>query len=76
MLRAGEAQEVVELFGGHYNIPLIHRDASDLFLGRLDGVSDPEEKRKIIGASFIEVFDEEASRIDRADFRHAGNALS
>ena len=72
LLRAGEAQEVVELFGGHYNIPLIHRDASDLFLGRLDGVSDPEEKRKIIGASFIEVFDEEANKIDGADFLAQG----
>ena len=41
LLRAGEADEVVALFGGHYNIPLIHRDASGLFLGRLDGVSDP-----------------------------------
>ena len=42
LLRAGEAEEVVALFGGHYNIPLIHRDAADLFLGQLDGVSDPE----------------------------------
>ena len=65
LLRAGEAEEVVALFGGHYNIPLIHKDASGLFLGRLDGVSDPEKKRKIIGASFIEVFEEEA-RASRA----------
>ena len=49
LLRAGEAKEVVRLFGGHYNIPLIHKDATELFLGRLDGVSDPEQKRKIIG---------------------------
>ena len=72
LLRAGEAEEVVALFGGHYNIPLVHRDASELFLGRLDGVSDPEEKRKIIGASFIEVFEEEANAIEGAAFLAQG----
>ena len=63
---------MVALFGGHYNIPLIHRDASALFLGRLDGVSDPELKRKIIGASFIEVFEEEAKQIEGAAFLAQG----
>ena len=63
---------MVALFGGHYNIPLIHRDASELFLGRLDGVSDPEQKRKIIGAGFIEVFEEEANRIEGAAFLAQG----
>ena len=72
LLRAGEAEEVVALFGGHYNIPLIHRDASGLFLGRLNGVSDPEQKRKIIGASFIEVFEEEAKQIEGAAFLAQG----
>jgi GMP synthase (glutamine-hydrolysing) len=72
LLRKGEAEEVVSLFGGHYNIPLIHKNASDLFLGRLAGVSDPEEKRKIIGTSFIEVFDEEAGKIDAARFLAQG----
>ncbi|HBD51090.1 MAG TPA: glutamine-hydrolyzing GMP synthase, partial [Alphaproteobacteria bacterium] len=72
LLRAGEAEEVVALFGGHYNIPLIHRDASAMFLGQLTGVSDPEQKRKIIGASFIEVFDEEANRIEGAAFLAQG----
>jgi len=72
LLRKGEAEEVVSLFGGHYNIPLIHKDASELFLGRLAGVSDPEEKRKIIGSSFIEVFDEEAVNIDDARFLAQG----
>ena len=72
LLRAGEAEEVVALFGGHYNIPVVHRDASELFLGRLDGVSDPEEKRKIIGASFIEVFEEEANAIEGAAFLAQG----
>ena len=71
-LRAGEAEEVVALIGGHYNIQLIHQDASGLFLGRLDGVSDPEEKRKIIGASFIEVFEEEAKAIEGAAFLAQG----
>ena len=60
------------LFGGHYNIPLIHCDASGLFLGRLDGLSDPEQKRKIIGASFIEVFEEEAKQIEGAAFLAQG----
>jgi GMP synthase (glutamine-hydrolysing) len=72
LLRKGEAEEVVSLFDGHYNIPLIHKNASDLFLGRLAGVSDPEEKRKIIGTSFIEVFDEEAGKIDAARFLAQG----
>ena len=45
MMRAGEAEEVVGLFRDHYNIPLIHADETDLFLGELEGVTDPEEKR-------------------------------
>ena len=72
LMRAGEAEEVVSLFTGQYNIPLVHKDASELFLTRLDGVDDPEEKRKIIGASFIEVFDEEAAKISDAGFLAQG----
>ena len=72
LLRKGEAEEVSSLFGGHYNIPLIHIDASDMFLRRLNGISDPEEKRKIIGASFIEVFDREAGKIEGARFLAQG----
>ncbi len=72
LLRQGEADEVVRLFQGHYNIPLVHRDASDLFLGRLSGVSDPEQKRKIIGSTFIDVFDEEAKKLGGADFLAQG----
>ncbi|MGB0180421.1 MAG: glutamine-hydrolyzing GMP synthase [Candidatus Puniceispirillales bacterium] len=72
LMRQGEADEVIKLFGGQYNIPLIHEDASDLFLSRLDGVTDPEEKRKIIGAAFIEVFDQAASKIDGATFLAQG----
>jgi GMP synthase (glutamine-hydrolysing) len=72
LLRAGEAEEVVRLFRGHYNIPLVHRDASDLFLGKLDGVTDPEQKRKTIGATFIDVFDEEAKKLGGAEFLAQG----
>ena len=72
MMRKGEAEEVVSLFRDHYHIKLVHRDASDLFLGKLDGVSDPEKKRKIIGATFIDVFEEEANNIGGADFLAQG----
>ncbi|MSO85183.1 MAG: glutamine-hydrolyzing GMP synthase [Rhodospirillales bacterium] len=72
LMRAGEADEVVGLFRDHYNIALVHRDASDLFLGRLEGVSDPEKKRKIIGATFIDVFEEEARRVGDAKFLAQG----
>jgi len=72
LLRAGEAEQVVELFRGHYNIPLVARDASDLFLGKLDGVADPEQKRKIIGGTFIDVFEEEAAKAGGADFLAQG----
>ena len=72
LLRLGEADEVVRLFRGHYNIPLIHRDAGALFLEKLAGVTDPEEKRKAIGATFIDVFDEEARRIGGVEFLAQG----
>jgi GMP synthase (glutamine-hydrolysing) len=72
LMRQGEAEEVVRLFGDHYNIPLIHRDASDLFLGKLEGVDDPEKKRKIIGGLFIDVFDEEAHKVGGAGFLAQG----
>ncbi len=72
LLRQGEAEEVVALFRGHYNIPLVHRDASDLFLGKLAGIDDPEQKRKIIGATFIDVFDDEAKELGGAEFLAQG----
>jgi GMP synthase (glutamine-hydrolysing) len=72
LLREREAEEVVELFRGHYNIPLVHREAQDLFLGRLADIEDPEAKRKIIGGSFIDVFEEEAKRIGGAAFLAQG----
>jgi GMP synthase (glutamine-hydrolysing) len=72
LMRAGEADEVVGLFRDHYNIPLIHAEAADLFLGRLAGVSDPEQKRKIIGAAFIDVFDTESQKVGGAEFLAQG----
>jgi GMP synthase (glutamine-hydrolysing) len=76
LLRQNEADEVVALFRGHYNIPLVHADASDAFLGALEGVSDPEQKRKIIGRLFVETFEAEAAKIARdgksADFLAQG----
>ncbi len=72
LLREGEAAQVVDLFRDHYNIPLVHRDAAGLFLGKLDGVDDPEAKRKIIGGLFIDVFEEEANRIGGAGFLAQG----
>ncbi len=72
LLRLGEGDEVVSLFRDHYNIPLVHRDASALFLGKLAGVGDPEQKRKLIGATFIDGFDEEAHRAGGAEFLAQG----
>ncbi|MEO0466646.1 MAG: glutamine-hydrolyzing GMP synthase [Pseudomonadota bacterium] len=72
LMRANESAEVVGLFREHYNIPLVHVDASDLFLGQLAGVSDPERKRKIIGGLFIDVFEDEAKKIGGADFLAQG----
>ncbi len=63
LLREGEADEVVSLFRGHFNMPLVHVDASDAFLSALKGLGDPEAKRKAIGKLFIEAFEAEARRI-------------
>lgn len=72
MMRAGESEQVVELFRGAYSIPLIHEEAEDLFLGELKGVTDPETKRKIIGRLFIEIFDKCAKEIGDAAFLAQG----
>jgi len=72
LLRMGEADQVVGLFRDSYNIPLVHVQAQDLFIGALEGVSDPEVKRKTIGKLFIDVFDEEAKKIGGADFLAQG----
>jgi GMP synthase (glutamine-hydrolysing) len=72
LLRRDEARQVVELFRGHYNIPLIHVDAAEEFLTALAGVTDPETKRKTIGRLFIEIFDREAGKIEGAAFLAQG----
>jgi GMP synthase (glutamine-hydrolysing) len=66
LLRQGEAKEVVRTFRDHFHLKLIHVDASERFLSALEGVTDPEQKRKIIGRVFIEVFDEEAQKVEGA----------
>ena len=71
-MRQDEGQEVVSLFRGHYNIPLVHHDAGALFLAKLAGVVQPEQKRKIIGATFIDVFEEEGKKIGGADYLALG----
>jgi GMP synthase (glutamine-hydrolysing) len=72
LMRLGEADEVVGLFRDHYNIPLVHVDASEQFLSALAGVSDPETKRKTIGKHFIDVFEAEAKKIGGAEFLAQG----
>ena len=72
LMRASEAEQVVGLFRGSYNIPLVHVDASADFLAGLEGVTDPEKKRKFIGAEFINVFEAEAKKIGGADFLAQG----
>jgi GMP synthase (glutamine-hydrolysing) len=72
LMRANESEEVVITFRDRFNIKLVHRDASDLFLGQLEGVTDPELKRKTIGRLFIEVFEEEAAKLGGADFLGQG----
>jgi GMP synthase (glutamine-hydrolysing) len=64
-LRKDEAAQVVETFEGHFHVPLIHVQAQDRFLARLEGVSDPEEKRKAVGEEFIRVFEEESNRLGK-----------
>ncbi|MCR4265081.1 glutamine-hydrolyzing GMP synthase [Nitratireductor sp. ZSWI3] len=68
LMRKNEAADVVAMFREHYNLPLVLVDASDRFIGALEGESDPEKKRKTIGRLFIEVFEEEAGKLGGADF--------
>ena len=72
LLRAGEAEQVVSLFREHYDVPLVHVEAADLFLGALAGVTDPEAKRKMIGRLFVEVFEAEAAKLGGAGFLAQG----
>ncbi|MGF7157493.1 GMP synthase (glutamine-hydrolyzing) [Bartonella heixiaziensis] len=72
LMRKNEAQEVLTLFRDHYNVELIHVDAADMFLNALEGITDPEKKRKTIGRLFIEVFEEETKKIGGAEFLAQG----
>ncbi|MFI0395148.1 glutamine-hydrolyzing GMP synthase [Paracoccus jiaweipingae] len=72
LLRLNEGEDVVKMFREHYNIPLIHAQESDLFIGALEGVCDPEVKRKTIGRLFIDVFQKYAGQIEGAEFLAQG----
>jgi GMP synthase (glutamine-hydrolysing) len=76
LLRKDEAEQVVETFATHFHVPLVHVDAQDRFLTRLEGVDDPEEKRKIIGDEFIRVFEAEADRLGSTRFLVQGTLYS
>ncbi len=72
LMRKGESEQVIEVFGKELDANLIYVDAADRFLGLLEGVSEPEKKRKIIGAEFIKVFDEESAKLDGISFLAQG----
>ncbi|MBQ7823396.1 MAG: glutamine-hydrolyzing GMP synthase [Bacteroidaceae bacterium] len=72
LMRKGESEAVIEVFKNQLNANLIYVDATDRFLGKLSGIADPEEKRKIIGGEFIRVFEEEARKLDGIDYLGQG----
>lgn len=72
LMRKGESEDVVEMFGNQLKANLIYVDVTDRFLTKLEGVEDPEQKRKIIGGEFIRVFEEEARKLDGIDFLGQG----
>jgi len=76
LLRENEAEQVVETFAGHFRVPLVHVQAQERFLSRLAGVSDPEEKRTIVGEEFIRVFEEEATKLGDVRFLVQGTLYS
>ena len=76
LMRENEAEQVVETFGGHFHVPLVHVRAEERFLAKLAGVSDPETKRKIVGEEFIRVFEEEAGKLGDARFLVQGTLYS
>ncbi|MGZ4192760.1 MAG: glutamine-hydrolyzing GMP synthase [Solirubrobacteraceae bacterium] len=76
LMRKNEGEQVVAAFRDHFKVPLVAVDASDRFLARLKGVSDPESKRKIIGAEFIRVFEEEAAKLDDVQYLVQGTLYS
>ena len=72
LMRRGESAQVIKTFRDEYHIPLDFVDGSEIFLSRLHGVSDPEQKRKIIGKAFIDIFEEEAKKVSGAEFLAQG----
>lgn len=76
LMRKNESEQVVETFEGHFHVPLVHVDAADRFLAKLEGVTEPEEKRRIIGEEFIRVFEEEADKIGQTRFLVQGTLYS
>ena len=76
LMRENEAEQVVETFGGHFHVPLVHVRAEERFLTRLAGVTDPETKRKIVGEEFIRVFEEEARKLGDVRFLVQGTLYS
>jgi GMP synthase (glutamine-hydrolysing) len=76
LLRKDEAEQVVQTFGRHFHVPLVHVEARDRFLGRLAGITDPEAKRKIVGEEFIRVFEDEATRLGKIRFLVQGTLYS
>ena len=75
-MRSNEAEQVAETFGGHFNVPLVHVQAEERFLARLEGVAEPEEKRRRIGKEFIRVFEEEAGKLGDIRFLVQGTLYS
>jgi GMP synthase (glutamine-hydrolysing) len=76
MLRKDEATQVVETFGHHFHVPLVHVDAKERFLAKLDGVTDPEAKRSAIGEEFIRVFEEESGKLGTLRYLVQGTLYS
>ena len=76
LMRKNEGEQVISAFRDHFKVPLVAVDAEDRFLSRLAGVSDPERKRKLIGAEFIRVFEEEADKLDDVRFLVQGTLYS
>jgi GMP synthase (glutamine-hydrolyzing), C-terminal domain or B subunit/GMP synthase (glutamine-hydrolyzing), N-terminal domain or A subunit len=76
MMRKNEAEQVVETFGGHFRVPLVHVAVEERFLSKLAGVSDPEQKRMIVGEEFIRVFEEEARKLGDVRFLVQGTLYS
>ena len=76
LLRKDEAAQVVETFRNHFHVPLVHVDAEERFLGKLAGITDPEEKRRTIGEEFIRVFEQESERLGQIGYLVQGTLYS